>query len=74
MSLFSKKETTTLNVGGMHCEKCVARVTEALEGVEGVTSADVSLEAETAVVEGHGYETSALVAAIEEVGFTAALA
>ena len=39
MSLFSRKETVRLDVRGMHCEKCVARVTEALEGVDGVTSA-----------------------------------
>ena len=74
MSLFSKKETTTLNVGGMHCEKCVARVTEALEGVEGVTSAEVSLDAENAVVEGHGYDAAALVSAVEGIGFSASLA
>ena len=54
MSLFSKKETVKLSVKGMHCEKCVARVTEALEGVQGVTGATVSLDDESAVVEGHG--------------------
>ena len=32
------------------CEKCVAHVKKALEGVEGVDSAEVSLEAGTAVV------------------------
>ena len=73
MSLFSKKETANLNVEGMHCEKCVARVTEALEGVEGVTTVDVSLEGNSATVEGHGFNADALVAAIEEVGFTASL-
>ena len=31
-------------IGGMHCGSCVAKVTEALEGVEGVASARVSLE------------------------------
>ena len=74
MSLFSKKETAELNVTGMHCEKCVARVTEALEGVEGVTGADVRLEDNAATVEGHGFDTAALVAAVEAVGFEAALA
>ena len=74
MSLFSKKETVQLDVTGMHCEKCVARVKEALEGVEGVTGADVSLENNAATVEGHGFEQSALVAAVEEIGFGAALA
>ena len=74
MSLFSKKETVKLDVKGMHCEKCVARVTEALEGVEGVTGATVTLADESAVVEGHGLEVEALVAAVTEAGFEATLA
>ena len=40
----------TLHVDGMMCEHCVAYVTKALERVEGVAQAIVSLEAETAVV------------------------
>ena len=74
MSLFSKKETVTLDVKGMHCEKCVARVTEALQGVDGVTSATVSLADESAVAEGHGIEKDQLVAAVQEAGFEAAIA
>lgn len=71
MSLFSKKETVTLAVQGMHCEKCVARVTEALEDVEGVTGAHVSLEENAATVEGHGFDTAALIAAVKGAGFEA---
>lgn len=74
MSLFSKKETVNLDVRGMHCEKCVARVKEALEGVEGVTGATVSLADNAAVVEGHGFQADALVAAIVEAGFEATIA
>ena len=74
MSLFSKKETVELSVTGMHCEKCVARVKEALEGAEGVTSADVRLEDNAATVEGHGLDAAALTAAVESAGFEAALA
>ena len=74
MSLFSKKETVNLDVTGMHCEKCVARVKDALEGVEGVTDADVRLEDNAATVEGHGFEAVALVAAVEAIGFEASLA
>jgi len=73
MSLFSKKETANLDVEGMHCEKCVARVTEALEGVDGVTTVAVSLEDNAATVEGHGFNADALVAAVEGVGFTASI-
>lgn len=74
MSLFSKKETMSLDVTGMHCEKCVARVKEALEGVEGVTGADVRLEDNAATVEGRGFDADALVAAIEAIGFGASVA
>ena len=74
MSLFSKKETIVLDVTGMHCGKCVARVEEALEGVQGVTSADVRLEDNAATVEGHGMDAAALVAAVESAGFGASVA
>ena len=74
MSLFSKKETVKLNVEGMHCPKCVARVTEALESVEGVTSADVSLEGNCATVEGHGFDVDALVAAVNAIDFPTTVA
>ena len=70
MSLFSKKETVGLEVGGMHCEKCVARVREALAGVDGVTGVEVRLEDNAATVEGHGFSPSALVEAVEAAGFT----
>lgn len=74
MSLFSKKETVNLSVKGMHCPKCVARVTEALEAIDGVTDVEVSLEGESAVVEGRGMDAEAMVAAIDALGFEAALA
>ena len=74
MSLFSSKETATLTVTGMHCEKCVARVTAALEAIDGVTSVQVSLEDERAVVEGRGFSVDALVEAVVAQGFGAELA
>ena len=40
----------TMNIEGMMCMHCEARVRKALEAVEGVTSAAVSHEAGTAVV------------------------
>ncbi|MBR0404994.1 MAG: cation transporter [Eggerthellaceae bacterium] len=74
MSLFSKKETVKLEVSGMHCQKCVGRVSEALLGVDGVTCASVSLEDNTATAEGHGLEAPALVAAVEAAGYDASIA
>ncbi len=74
MSLFSSKQTATLTVTGMHCEKCVARVAAALEAVEGVTSVQVELEPGSAVVEGRGFSPDALVEAVVAEGFGAELA
>jgi copper chaperone len=37
--------TTTLKVEGMTCQHCVRSVTQALESQEGVTHADVDLQA-----------------------------
>lgn len=74
MSLFSAKETIELSVKGMHCPKCVARVTNALEEADGVTGVQVSLDDENAIVEGRGMDADALVAVVNELGFAAALA
>lgn len=73
MGLFSQQPITTLKVTGMHCQKCVARVKEALEGVDGVMKANVDLDAEKAEVTG-SVDAAALVAAVEGVGFGAELA
>lgn len=43
-------KTETLTVRGMSCGACVGHVTRALEGLEGVQSAQVDLQAEQAVV------------------------
>ena len=65
----------TLNVEGMHCPKCVARVKKALEGVEGVTSAEVSLEANNAVVTlAADVADEVLIAAVVDSGFGASRA
>ena len=43
--------TKTVSITGMMCPHCEARVKKALEGIEGVTSAEVSHEKGNAVVE-----------------------
>jgi copper chaperone len=43
-------EQMTLNVKGMSCGHCVARVEKALKGVDGVSDVTVSLEAGQAAV------------------------
>ena len=68
-------QTITLNIGGMTCGGCVKSVTRILEGVNGVTKAEVSLEHKNAVVEFDPALTSpaALIEAVEDGGFDAAL-
>ena len=43
------KKTVTLNIEGMMCQHCVAHVKKALEGVNGVSEVNVSLENKNAV-------------------------
>lgn len=74
MSLFSAKQIIQLTVQGMHCEKCVARVKEALEQADGVTDATVNLEEGCATVEGRGMDAAALADAVTELGFPTCVA
>lgn len=60
--------TTVLTVTGMNCNHCRATVERTLASVEGVTSVDVDLQSGKATVIGN-VELSALVAAVESVGF-----
>ena len=63
----------TLNVEGMMCEHCVAHVKQALEGVDGVKNAEVSLAEKSAVVTlEHDVDPAALVDAVKQAGYEAA--
>lgn len=73
MALFGSQPQTTLEVTGMHCPKCVAKVKDALEAVDGVVKAEVVLEPGSAVVTGAA-APEALVAAVEGAGFSATVA
>lgn len=65
----------TLAVEGMKCEKCAAHVKGALEGVAGVTSAEVDLEGKRAVAHlSADVPDSALVDAVVEEGYKAKIA
>lgn len=65
--------TEQLKIEGMTCQNCVRHVKTALEGVDGVDTADVSLEAGLAVVEaGAGAERTAMRAAVEAAGYRVA--
>ena len=60
----------TILVDGMMCQHCVKHVKDALEKVDGVKSAEVSLENKTAVVElEREVENEVLLAAVTEAGY-----
>jgi copper chaperone len=58
-----------LSVEGMSCGHCVKHVTEALEGVKGVSKAAVDLAGKRAVVEGDVLDDDAMKAAVAEAGY-----
>ena len=61
---------TILSIEGMSCENCVKHVKTALEALEGVQSAEVSLDSNSAEVEHNdGLDPSVLYEAIEEEGY-----
>lgn len=60
----------TLTVEGMTCEHCEQTVEEALEEVEGVTSATADRDAESATVEGSA-ALDELVTVVEDAGYDA---
>ncbi|MGN2391907.1 heavy-metal-associated domain-containing protein [Pelomicrobium sp. G1] len=69
-------QTVTLKVKGMSCQGCVKSVKSVLEGIDGVGSAEVSLEKGEARVEYDPMRTNdeALRAAIEGAGYEVAAA
>src|SRR6266851_8784753 len=64
----------TLEITGMTCASCVRRVERALAGVPGVAAAVVNLAAESAdVTLGEPVEAGALIAAVQDAGYQAAV-
>jgi copper chaperone len=63
--------TLELSITGMTCDHCVHAVTTAVQDVEGVKAAKVSLEEKSAVVEGDALDAAKIIAAIEEEGYGA---
>ncbi len=64
----------TLEITGMTCASCVRRVERALAGVPGVAGATVNLPAESAdVTLSRPAEPGALIAAVEDAGYQAAV-
>ncbi len=63
-------ETITLDVGGMTCDGCAGRVRNALEGVSGVSSAEVSHESGLAIVSHSGISRDLMTGAVRAIGYT----
>ena len=60
----------TLKIEGMMCQHCVAHVTKALQGIEGVASVEVNLKKKTAVVElSKEIDDATFISAIAEAGY-----
>ena len=67
--LFGKKNSATLRIGGMHCEKCSAKVAAALKAI-GV-KADVDLKlGRASVTYPDKVGMDAIIAAVTALGFT----
>ena len=68
-------QNVTLKIDGMTCGGCVKSVTRVLSELGGVAQADVSLEKAQAVVsfDENKVQPGALVEAVEEAGFDAAV-
>jgi len=62
--------TRTITVEGMSCGHCEQTVEEALQAVSGVTNVTVDRTADQASVDGDA-DAAALVAAVEDAGYTA---
>ena len=61
----------TLKVEGMNCMHCAGKVGAALEMIDGISKADVSLEAGTAVVDmDREIPEAEMATAVSEVGYT----
>lgn len=60
----------TITVEGMTCEHCEQAVEDALEEVDGVTSATADRDSESATVEGAA-EPDDLVTVVEDAGYDA---
>lgn len=61
------------NIEGMTCDHCVNAVTTAIQETPGVTSATVSLDEKLATVTGDAIDVEAIVAAVAEEGYEAAV-
>ena len=66
--LFAKKKKVNFKIEGMHCEKCVAKVADAIKKLGGKAEIDLKL-GRAAVTCPEKLDAAAIVAAVEALGF-----
>ena len=65
-----KKFEKNLKVDGMHCQKCVARITESLKSIDGVKKVSVNLDTkDVCVISKSEIPLDVVKSAIEKLGF-----
>ncbi|MDE2581682.1 MAG: heavy metal translocating P-type ATPase, partial [Rhodospirillales bacterium] len=67
------RERREFAITGMTCATCAGRVEKSLSAVPGVLAAEVNLATEKAMVEGFGLRPAALIGAVRDAGYDAAL-
>ena len=67
------QQKVTLHVQGMTCRSCALHVERALCEVAGVEAVTVNLAAKAVIVEGSGFATQNLLAAVRVAGYTGSL-
>ncbi len=64
-------DTLTLSIDGMHCGACVRRVTNALQGVKGVTVNTVEVGSAKVAFDADKTDAEEIAAAVGRIGFPA---
>jgi copper chaperone len=67
-------QTVTFSITGMTCDHCVNAVTNAVKEAPGVSTVTVSLDEKSAVVTGDAFDIAAIISAVAEEGYEAAVA
>jgi copper chaperone len=62
-------ESLSLSIGGMHCGACVRRVTNALQGIPGVTVKSVSVGSAEVDFDDQQTDPKKISAAVDHIGF-----
>ncbi len=63
------EDTLTLSIEGMHCQACVRRVTDALQGVSGVQPKSVSVGSAQVAFNPDKTTPEEIAAAVNSIGF-----